>query len=135
LAVEWSRYGIRLNAVSPGPIYTEGAFSRLDPTGQFTEHAKERIPIGRLGAPEELANLVTYLLSDYSNWMTGENINMDGGETKFLVNIQICSNQGCFSFKLHKLIFFIDSKSGEFNFLYALNKEQWDLIYNISGKL
>jgi enoyl-[acyl-carrier-protein] reductase (NADH) len=87
LAVEWSRYGIRLNAVSPGPIFTEGAFSRLDPTGQFTEHAKERIPVGRLGSPEELSNLVTYLLSDYSSWMTGENINMDGGETRFLVSI------------------------------------------------
>ncbi len=80
LATEWSRYGIRFNGISPGPIYTEGAFSRLDPTGAFTEKSKERIPIGRLGQPEELANLASYLLSDYSNWMTGQVINMDGGE-------------------------------------------------------
>ena len=78
-----------MNAVSPGPIFTEGAFSRLDPTGQFTEQAVERIPVGRLGSQEELSNLVTYLLSDYSSWMTGENINMDGGETRFLVSFII----------------------------------------------
>jgi len=84
LAVEWSRYGIRLNGISPGPIYTEGAFTRLDPTGEFTKAATSRIPIGRLGQPEELANLASYLLSDYSNWMTGQVIDMDGGE---LVNM------------------------------------------------
>jgi 2,4-dienoyl-CoA reductase len=71
---------MRFNGISPGPIYTEGAFSRLDPTGAFTEKSKERIPIGRLGEPEELSNLTAYLLSDYSNWMTGQVINLDGGE-------------------------------------------------------
>jgi NAD(P)-dependent dehydrogenase (short-subunit alcohol dehydrogenase family) len=52
----------------------------LDPTGQFTKHAQDRIPIGLLGEPEELSNLVSYLLSDYSNRMTGQVINIDGGQ-------------------------------------------------------
>lgn len=51
--------------------YPQGAFSRLDPTGSFSEHVKERIPIGRLGQPNELANMALYLVSDYSNWVTG----------------------------------------------------------------
>lgn len=58
----------------------KGAFSRLDPTGTFAEHAKNKIPIGRLGEMEELSNLATYLLSDYANWITGQIIDMDGGE-------------------------------------------------------
>ena len=60
LAAEWGRYGIRLNSVAPGPIFTEGAFSRLDPTGKFTESGKKRLPIGRLGETEELSNLVCF---------------------------------------------------------------------------
>ncbi|CAG7731599.1 unnamed protein product, partial [Allacma fusca] len=72
LASEWGRYGIRLNCLAPGPIETEGAFSRLDPTGSFKEHMYDSLPTGRLGMEEELANLATYMLSDYSSWMTGE---------------------------------------------------------------
>lgn len=72
LAAEWGRYGLRLNAVAPGPIYTEGAFSRLDPTGRFIDAARKRIPAGRLGTSGELANLVCYLLSDYASWINGE---------------------------------------------------------------
>ena len=49
LAAEWGKYGLRFNAIAPGPIYTEGAFDRLDPTGQFAERALSKIPAGRLG--------------------------------------------------------------------------------------
>ena len=52
LGAEWGKYGIRINSIAPGPIYTEGAFSRLDPGGQFRKKAEERLPMGRLGQPE-----------------------------------------------------------------------------------
>lgn len=50
----------------------QGAFSRLDPTGEFSKLSKSRIPVGRFGEINELANLALYLVSDYANWMTGE---------------------------------------------------------------
>ena len=71
LAVEWSRYGIRMNCIAPGPIETEGAFSRLDPSGALKKKGLKNIPTGRMGEPEELANLATYLCSDYSSWLSG----------------------------------------------------------------
>lgn len=80
LAAEWGKYGMRFNAIAPGPIETKGAFSRLDPTGQFKTLVTERIPAGRLGAIPELANLAAYLVSDYSSWMSGEVVVFDGGE-------------------------------------------------------
>ena len=52
--------------------FLQGAFSRLDPTGQFKEEAINNLPAGRLGEINELANLAAYLVSDYSNWLTGE---------------------------------------------------------------
>ena len=72
LGVEWARYGIRMNSVSPGPIHTDGAFSRLDPTGDLADQAVEVVPVGRLGQPEELANLVTFLCSDYASYVNAE---------------------------------------------------------------
>ena len=72
LASEWGRYGMRFNCIAPGPIETEGAFSRLDPTGEFLKHVFTRIPCGRLGEPEELANLATFMVSDFSSWLSGE---------------------------------------------------------------
>ena len=82
LAAEWGiKYGFRINAVSPGPIKTDGAFSRLDPTGRFEKIMLSRIPSKRLGEKEELANLVSYLLSPYSSWMTGQCIVLDGGDS------------------------------------------------------
>ncbi len=72
LAVEWAPYGMRFNAIAPGPIYTKGAFSRLDPTGQFSKAATERLPTKRMGEKEEIANLACYLLSPYSSWVTGQ---------------------------------------------------------------
>lgn len=64
----------------------KGAFSRLDPTGSFTKNATQRIPVGRMGQPEELANLAAYLVSDYSSWLNGEIITFDGGELPFIVS-------------------------------------------------
>lgn len=61
-----------MNCISPGPIHTEGAFSRLDPTGHLMEKAVEVVPAGRLGQPEELANLATYLCSDFASYINAE---------------------------------------------------------------
>uniref|UniRef100_A0A3B3R2X3 2,4-dienoyl CoA reductase 1, mitochondrial n=1 Tax=Paramormyrops kingsleyae TaxID=1676925 RepID=A0A3B3R2X3_9TELE len=71
LAAEWGRYGMRFNVIQPGPIKTKGAFSRLDPAGMFEKSMIDRIPVGRLGTPGEIANLAAYLCSDYANWVTG----------------------------------------------------------------
>ena len=81
LASEWGKYGIRFNAIAPGPIYTKGAFSRLDPLGNLQKKVTHILPTSRMGKPEELANLATYVTSDYCSWMTGNIINLDGGET------------------------------------------------------
>jgi len=80
LAVEWGGRGIRLNAIAPGPIPTEGAFSRLMPSRDAQERALERIPLGRFGRPQEIANLATFLLSDLCPYQTGDCVTMDGGE-------------------------------------------------------
>ena len=70
--MEWGRKGIRMNCIAPGPIETEGAFSRLDPTGQMMQHAVDVNPTGRMGEVEEIANLATYLCSDYASWINAE---------------------------------------------------------------
>ncbi len=80
LAVEWGHAGIRLNAVAPGPIPTEGAWSRLMAFPEAEKNTIDRIPLGRLGTPEELANVVTFLVSDLCPYQTGDCITMDGGE-------------------------------------------------------
>ena len=80
LAVEWGRHGIRLNAIAPGPIPTEGAFTRLLPTEELVEDRRSKIPAGRFGTPEELAELAAFLVSDASDWIRGEVITLDGGE-------------------------------------------------------
>src|ERR1700745_130494 len=80
LAVEWGNRGIRLNAIAPGPIPTEGAFSRLLPRPEFEDLAKDRVPLGRFGTAEEFANLAAFLVSDGSSLLTGATITMDGGE-------------------------------------------------------
>ncbi|XP_075245525.1 2,4-dienoyl-CoA reductase [(3E)-enoyl-CoA-producing], mitochondrial-like [Convolutriloba macropyga] len=111
LASEWGKYGFRFNCIAPGPIYTKGAFSRLDPSGQFSDQMMNRIPTKRLGELEEISNLAAYLVSDYSSWMTGEVINFDGGELMSMV--------------------------GEFNSLEKVPQEQWDeltaMIKNVKG--
>ena len=80
LAVEWGAAGIRLNAIAPGPIPTEGAFSRLLAGEAAQRDAIERIPLGRFGRAEEIASLATFLLSDLCPYQTGDCVTMDGGE-------------------------------------------------------
>lgn len=82
LAVEWARYGIRLNAVAPGPIPTDYAWEMLSPTGESAVGATQddQIPMQRMGTVEELANLMMFLLSDACEYLTGETIAMDGGQ-------------------------------------------------------
>ncbi|HSZ62574.1 MAG TPA: SDR family oxidoreductase [Terriglobales bacterium] len=80
LAVEWGDRGIRMNAIAPGPVPTEGAFSRLLPRPELAEDAKKRIPLGRFGTTEEFANLAAFLISDGSGYINGEVVTMDGGE-------------------------------------------------------
>ena len=80
LAVEWGDRGIRMNAIAPGPIPTEGAFSRLLPRPELEQFARERNPLRRFGTVEELANLAAFLVSDGSSYINGDVIVMDGGE-------------------------------------------------------
>ena len=80
LAVEWAAYGIRLNAIAPGPFPTEGAFSRLLPGSDLEQQALARIPWKRFGEHGELTNLVAYLLSDASPYQTGDEVTIDGAE-------------------------------------------------------
>lgn len=81
LGVEWAKYNIRVNAIAPGPFPTKGAWDRLFPK-QFAEMIKPemRVPLKRVGEHQELANLAAYLLSDFSAYMTGEVVTIDGGE-------------------------------------------------------
>lgn len=80
LAVEWGPRGIRCNAIAPGPVPTEGAFSRLMPAKSIEEMAKKRNPLQRFGTHQELADLAAFLMSDQSGYVNGEQIVMDGGE-------------------------------------------------------
>ncbi len=80
LAVEWGDRGIRMNAIAPGPIPTEGAFSRLLPRPELEQAAKGRNPLGRFGTVEEFANLAAFLVSDGAGYINGEVVTMDGGE-------------------------------------------------------
>jgi NAD(P)-dependent dehydrogenase (short-subunit alcohol dehydrogenase family) len=80
LAAEWGTYGIRLNAIAPGPFPTEGAWARLVPDQAIAERMQQRIPLGRFGEPHELADLAVFLLSDLSAYMTGAALVLDGGE-------------------------------------------------------
>ncbi len=80
LASEWGKYGIRLNAIAPGSFPTEGAWSRLRPEGVGDENqVLQRIPLARFGEHQELSNLAAYLLSDFSSYITGACITIDGG--------------------------------------------------------
>jgi NAD(P)-dependent dehydrogenase (short-subunit alcohol dehydrogenase family) len=80
LAAEWGRYGIRLNAIAPGEIPTEGMSKRLNPSEEPGARTVRRNPMDRVGSFEELQNLATFLLSDGCNWLTGETIAMDGAQ-------------------------------------------------------
>jgi NAD(P)-dependent dehydrogenase (short-subunit alcohol dehydrogenase family) len=95
LAVEWGRYGIRLNAIAPGPFPTEGATKRLRPGGDFSESTRIN-PMRRLGKMEELQNLATFLMADGCEWLTGETIAIDGGG-------YLASGSGAYFTELDKL--------------------------------
>lgn len=103
LAVEWAKYNIRSNAIAPGPFPTEGAWSRLLP-GELVKKfdPAERVPLKRVGEHQELANLAAYLLSDYSAYVNGEVITIDGGEWL--------------------------RSGGEFSHLEEIPNEMWDMI-------
>lgn len=81
LAVEWGRHGIRTNAIAPGPFPTKGAWDKLLP-GEMAKKFdfRNRVPLKRVGEHQELANLAAYLVSDFSGYINGEVITIDGGE-------------------------------------------------------
>lgn len=109
LAVEWAKYKIRSNAIAPGPFPTEGAWSRLLPGDLVKKfNPAERVPLKRVGEHQELANLAAYLLSDYSAYVNGEVITIDGGE--WLRN------------------------GGEFSHLETIPETMWDMIEKSRGK-
>lgn len=104
LAFEWADHGIRLNAIAPGPFPTKGAWDRLFPEELAKKFSFEnRIPLQRVGDHQELANLAAYLVSDFSAYVTGEVITLDGGEVL---------------------------AGGQFNFLKEVSDDQWDAIEN-----
>lgn len=109
LAVEWAKYKIRSNAIAPGPFPTEGAWSRLLP-GDLAKKfdPANRIPLKRVGEHQELANLAAYLMSDFSSFVNGEVITIDGGE--WLRN------------------------GGEFSHLEMIPDQLWDQIEKSRGK-
>jgi NAD(P)-dependent dehydrogenase (short-subunit alcohol dehydrogenase family) len=103
LAAEWAKYGIRSNAIAPGPFPTEGAWSRLFPEALAKKlDPLNRIPVKRYGEHQELANLAAYLISNYSAYINGEVVTIDGGEWLY--------------------------GGGEFNYLDQVPQEMWDTI-------
>ncbi|MBI5721149.1 MAG: SDR family oxidoreductase [Burkholderiales bacterium] len=80
LAVEWAPYGVRLNAVGPGEIPTEGMSKRLNPGEEPGARSREHNPMARTGTMDELANLAAFLMAPgRCDWLTGQSIMMDGG--------------------------------------------------------
>ncbi|WP_339702508.1 SDR family oxidoreductase [Algoriphagus aquimarinus] len=109
LAVEWAKYGIRSNAIAPGPFPTEGAWSRLLPGDLVKKFdPAKKVPVGRVGEHQELANLAAYLVSDYSSYVNGEVMTIDGGEWL--------------------------KGAGEFNNLDQIPDEMWDMMEASRGK-
>lgn len=105
LAVEWAKYGIRSNAIAPGPFPTEGAWSRLLPGDMVKRFdPAKKVPLKRTGEHQELANLAAYLMSDFSAYVNGEVVTIDGGE--WLMG------------------------AGEFNNLEIVTSEMWDMLEN-----
>ncbi|TYP91781.1 NAD(P)-dependent dehydrogenase (short-subunit alcohol dehydrogenase family) [Sphingobacterium allocomposti] len=103
LAVEWGKYGIRHNAIAPGPFPTKGAWERLLPGNLIDKFDfRNKVPLKRVGEHQELANLAAFLLSDFAGFINGEVVTIDGGEWL----------QG----------------AGEFNNLEAIPSEMWDAI-------
>ena len=103
LAVEWAKYGIRFNAIAPGLFPTKGAWERLMP-GELQNKfdLKKKVPLQRVGEHQELANLAAYLISDFSSFINGEVVTIDGGDWF--------------------------NGAGQFNILQAIPNEMWDEI-------
>lgn len=81
LAVEWGRqYGIRVNAIAPGPIERTGGADKLWESEEAAKRTLSSVPLGRLGKPEEIAELAFFLLSEHAAYINGECITMDGGQ-------------------------------------------------------
>ena len=80
LAIEWGKYGIRLNTIAPGEIPTEGMSKRIKPGDEAGANTKRMNPMGRVGTMEELQNVATFLISGGCDWISGETIAMDGAQ-------------------------------------------------------
>ncbi len=79
LAVEWARHNIRVNAIVPGPVHTEGASQQLFPSAEVERFIVDKIPLKRLGSAAEIADLAALLVSDYASFVTGSIVTADGG--------------------------------------------------------
>jgi NAD(P)-dependent dehydrogenase (short-subunit alcohol dehydrogenase family) len=79
LAVEWAPHHIRVNYIAPGPIEGTGAAAKLWSTPELEEEVLKRIPMGRMGTPQEVANLASYIVSDYADYVSGASFLLDGG--------------------------------------------------------
>ncbi|MEH6994937.1 2,4-dienoyl-CoA reductase [Neobacillus drentensis] len=81
LAVEWGeKYGIRTNAIAPGPIENTGGADKLFGSNEALQRTIESVPLGRVGRPEEIAHLAAFLLSPNADYINGDCITMDGGQ-------------------------------------------------------
>ena len=80
LAAEWGKYGIKVNAIAPGPFPTKGAWDRLNPGGNNDSDFMGSVPVGRLGEMNELQNLATFLMADGCDYLTGQTIAIDGAQ-------------------------------------------------------
>ena len=84
MAIEWGSYGIRVNAIAPGLILA-GMSDAIYSDPQIREARESKVPLGRLGTPEDIASLVTFLASSESSYITGQNILVDGGVTMSMI--------------------------------------------------